>query len=138
MGTDPGAQYFLQVYCRNPANPPNTAPILYKLDDCVYLSVNDTRGPRIARITRIWRDQNGQMMFRGPIYLRPEETAHEPVRNFHFKELILSQNEQNYPLPSIRGRCCVLVKPRVTKLYAIFQLYVNIQWGGGLQKWRVG
>ena len=112
MGTDPGAQYYLQVYCRpnTPSGTPGPA-VLYKLDDCVYLSVNDTRGPRVARITRIWRDQSGVMMFRGPVYLRPEETAHEPVRNFHFQELILSQNEQNYPLASIRGRCIVLVKP---------------------------
>ena len=50
-------------------------------------------------------------MFSGPIYLRPEETNHEPVRNFHFKEIILSAQEQTFPLAHIRGRCCVLVKP---------------------------
>jgi hypothetical protein len=41
MGTDPG-HYFLQVYFRQPNGP----PVLYKLDDCVYLSTNDPRGTR--------------------------------------------------------------------------------------------
>ena len=67
--------------------------------------------PLKARITRIWRDPAGNMMFRGPVYLWPGETAHEPVRNFHFKEVILSANENKYPLSAIRGRCSVLVKP---------------------------
>ena len=85
--------------------------MLYKVDDCVYLSVNDTRGPRVAQIKRLWRTPSGNLFFRGPVFVRPEETAHEPVRNFHFKELIATQNEQNVPLSQIRGRCCVLVKP---------------------------
>lgn len=108
LGND-NATYYLQVHLPNP--PPPMAPILYKVDDCVYLSVNDTRGPRIARIQRIWKDTQGNYMFQGFLYLRPEETSHEPVRNFHFKELIQSHQEQIFPLHTVRGRCCVLVKP---------------------------
>lgn len=72
--------------------------------------MNDTRGPRVAQIKRLWRTPSGVLFFRGPVFVRPEETVHEPVRNFHFKELIATQNEQNVPLSQIRGRCCVLVK----------------------------
>ena len=105
---EPGSQQYLQVLFRRS---PQEHQILYKVDDCVYLSVNDTRGPRVAQIKRLWRSPSGVLFFRGPVFVRPEETVHEPVRNFHFKEMIATQNEQNFQLGQIRGRCAVLVKP---------------------------
>lgn len=41
VGTAMNAQYYFQVYCKPN---PNAPQILYKLDDCVYLPQNDTRG----------------------------------------------------------------------------------------------
>lgn len=46
VGTAMNAQYYFQVYCKPN---PNAPQILYKLDDCVYLPQNDTRGKFIIR-----------------------------------------------------------------------------------------
>ena len=85
---EPGSQQYQQVLFRRD---PAVAPYLYKIDDCVYLSVNDTRGPRVAQIKRLWRNPNGVLFFRGPVFVRPEETVHEPVRNFHFKVINITR-----------------------------------------------
>ncbi|CAG5104918.1 Oidioi.mRNA.OKI2018_I69.chr1.g1670.t1.cds [Oikopleura dioica] len=108
LGND-GCTYFLQYHMPHPQQ--NMPPILYKIDDCVYLSVNDTRGPRIARIVKIWKDHQNNVMCKAIMYHRPEECQHEPVRNFHFKELIMTGTEHIIPMHTIRGKCCVLVKP---------------------------
>ena len=39
---------------------PNEPPILHKIEDCVYLSVNDSRGPRVAQIKKLWRNPAGE------------------------------------------------------------------------------
>lgn len=108
LGND-SCTYYLQYHL--PCPQPNLPPVLYKIDDCVYLSVNDTRGPRIARLHKIWKDHQNNIMCKATMYNRPEECSHEPVRNFHFKELIMTGTEHIIPMHTIRGKCCVLVKP---------------------------
>ena len=55
-----------------------------------------------CRVEKLWV-QNGATFFFGPIFIHPEETAHEPTKMFYKKEVFLSNLEEACPLTCVIG-----------------------------------
>ena len=55
-----------------------------------------------CRVEKLWV-QNGATFFFGPIFIHPEETAHEPTKMFYKKEVFLSNLEETLPMTCVLG-----------------------------------
>lgn len=55
-----------------------------------------------CRIEKLWV-QNGVTFFFGPIFIHPEETAHEPTKMFYKREVFLSHLEETLPMTCVIG-----------------------------------
>jgi len=58
--------------------------------------------PSIIRVEKLWM-RDGAAYFFGPIFIRPEETEHEPTKMFYKKEVFLSNLEEACPMTCIIG-----------------------------------
>ncbi|CAK8698479.1 unnamed protein product [Clavelina lepadiformis] len=79
-----------------------------KLGDCVYLRQPNTSVCKIARVDYLWTDAAGNVLMRGPWFIRPEETQHEPTRMFYKNELFISSSEATFLFANVTGKCMVL------------------------------
>uniref|UniRef100_H2ZED9 Polybromo 1 n=1 Tax=Ciona savignyi TaxID=51511 RepID=H2ZED9_CIOSA len=86
------ATYYIQYFANG---------MWVKLGDCLYVR-NPGGKPKIARVERLWTDNNGNVWFHGPWFVRPESTEHEPNRMFFnsFEDTVL--------LSDVEGKCMVL------------------------------
>uniref|UniRef100_A0A8C5FBT8 Polybromo 1, like n=1 Tax=Gadus morhua TaxID=8049 RepID=A0A8C5FBT8_GADMO len=96
-GAEPGCQYYDQLRYKN---------MWLKVGDCVYIQSHGLSKPRVARVEKLWV-QNGATFFFGPIFIHPEETAHEPTKMFYKKEVFLSNLEETLPMTCVLGKCLV-------------------------------
>ncbi|XP_077458772.1 protein polybromo-1-like isoform X3 [Stigmatopora argus] len=96
-GADPGCHHFEQL--RN-------NDMWFKVGDCVYIQSHGLSKPRVARLEKLWV-QNGTTFFFGPIFIHPEETAHEPTKMFYKREVFLSHLEETLPMTCVIGKCVV-------------------------------
>uniref|UniRef100_A0A8C5H8V9 Protein polybromo-1 n=1 Tax=Gouania willdenowi TaxID=441366 RepID=A0A8C5H8V9_GOUWI len=96
-GAEPGYQYYEQLRYNN---------IWFKVGDCVYIQSPGLSKPRVARMEKLWV-HNGKTFFLGPIFIRPEETAHEPTKMFYKKEVFLHHLEETLPMTCVIGKCIV-------------------------------
>lgn len=103
----------------------------YHVGDVVYVEATERNMENhVYLIERLWTANDGQQMFFGNWFCRPNETFHlasrkflEQVRYiyllfegtvflknilFHLQELFKSDTRSNHPLSHIRGRCCIL------------------------------
>ncbi|XP_065909359.1 protein polybromo-1-like [Dysidea avara] len=87
-------QYCLDQYC-------------FRLGDYVYLR-SDEQQSFIARIEKMWTDENGDPWFYGCWFLRPSETVHLPTHLFYPNELLMSNIADTNPMRSVIGKCAVL------------------------------
>ncbi|KAG7267016.1 hypothetical protein CRUP_028263 [Coryphaenoides rupestris] len=86
-GAEPGCHYYEQLHYKN---------MWLKVGDCVYIQSHGLSKPRVARVEKLWV-QNGATFFFGPIFIHPEETAHEPTKMFYKKEEYLSCRPTEVP-----------------------------------------
>ncbi|XP_077581502.1 polybromo 1, like isoform X2 [Stigmatopora nigra] len=96
-GADPGCHHFEQLRIND---------MWFKVGDCVYIQSHGLSKPRIARLEKLWV-QNGTTFFFGPIFIHPEETAHEPTKMFYKREVFLSHLEETLPMTCVTGKCVV-------------------------------
>ncbi|XP_056129440.1 polybromo 1, like [Lampris incognitus] len=96
-GAEPGCQYYEQLCYNN---------MWLKVGDCVYMKSHGLSKPRVARVEKLWV-QNGATFFFGPIFVRPEETEHEPTKMFYKREVFLSNVEETLPMTCVLGKCVV-------------------------------
>ncbi|KAM8868716.1 protein polybromo-1-like isoform 1-T3 [Synchiropus picturatus] len=96
-GAEPGCQYYEQIQFNN---------MWFKMGDCVYIQSHGLSKPRVARLEKIWV-QNQNILFFGPIFIHPEETAHEPTKMFYRREVFLSNLEETLPMSCVIGKCMV-------------------------------
>ncbi|XP_061642476.1 polybromo 1, like isoform X4 [Phyllopteryx taeniolatus] len=96
-GAEPGWQYYEQLHYNN---------MWFKVGDCAYVQSHGLSKPRVARLEKLWV-QNGTTFFFGPIFIHPEETAHEPTKMFYKREVFLSHLEETLPLTCVIGKCMV-------------------------------
>ncbi|XP_057701945.1 polybromo 1, like isoform X1 [Corythoichthys intestinalis] len=96
-GADPGCQHYEQLRYKD---------MWFKVGDCVYIQSHGLSKPRVARLEKLWV-QNGTTFFFGPIFIHPEETAHEPTKMFYKREVFLSHLEETLPMTCVIGKCMV-------------------------------
>ena len=81
----------------------------YRLGDAVYLKTKTASdNPLIARIERLWKDEKDATFFHGSVYLRPEETYHEPECEFMEQEVLKSSITETHSFDNVLGRCQIL------------------------------
>ncbi|XP_061146646.1 polybromo 1, like isoform X3 [Syngnathus typhle] len=96
-GAEPGCQYYEQLRYND---------VWFKIGDCVYIQSHGLSKPRVARLEKLWV-QNGTTFFFGPIFIHPEETAHEPTKMFYKREVFLSHLEETLSMKCVIGKCMV-------------------------------
>ncbi|XP_011612227.1 protein polybromo-1-like [Takifugu rubripes] len=96
-GADPSCQYYEQLRYNS---------VWFKVGDCVYIQSHGLSKPRIARLEKLWL-QNEMAFFFGPIFIHPEETDHEPTKMFYKREVFLSHLEETLPMTCVIGKCVV-------------------------------
>ncbi|XP_046634801.1 protein polybromo-1-like isoform X2 [Daphnia pulicaria] len=81
----------------------------YRVGDLVYVEATERNMENhVYLIERLWTANDGQQMFLGNWFCRPNETFHLASRKFLEQELFKSDMRSAHPLSHIRGRCCVL------------------------------
>ncbi|CAG06951.1 unnamed protein product, partial [Tetraodon nigroviridis] len=96
-GAEPSCQYYEQLRYNS---------VWFKIGDCVYIQSHGLSKPRVARLEKLWL-QNEMAFFFGPIFIHPEETDHEPTKMFYKREVFLSHLEETLPMTCIIGKCVV-------------------------------
>jgi protein polybromo-1 len=96
---EPGCTYYEQfVIDRN----------RFRIGDFVFVR-SDEPTPYIARIDRMWTDNQSDPWFSGPWFVRPDEVEHVPTKMFYRNEVFMSSIQDTNPMRSVIGRCAVLV-----------------------------
>ena len=81
----------------------------YHVGDFVYVeSTERNMDNHVYLIERLWTGLDGNQMFFGNWFCRPNETFHLASRKFLEQELFKSDVRSPHPLSQIRGRCFVL------------------------------
>jgi len=81
----------------------------YRVGDVVYIEATERNmDNHVYLIERFSAGSDGQQLFSGNWFCRPNETFHLASRKFLEQELFKSDIRSSHSLSQIRGRCCVL------------------------------
>ncbi|XP_059143370.1 uncharacterized protein LOC131930771 isoform X2 [Physella acuta] len=112
----------------------HTSGEVVSVRDCVILqSEGDGAVPYVARVTALWENLNGEMMFSMLWYYQPEHTAHGREPEDGEQELFASKHREENSVACIDDKCFVLMYNEYCRLEAEA---VRLEQGVPLPRWR--